>query len=238
MIILEIYYLMYNSKVKQCVDFIMQGDNCMLEKISFNVGRNDEEPNIALAIELCQSKDMKGIKEIIRGLDNKNSHIANDCIKVLYEIGERNPELIADYALVFIRMLTSRNNRLVWGAMTAISKITFLRSKEIFDNIDIIIEAYERGSVITRDNSISVFAKLSKAHSEYEKLAFSKIIEHLKTCKPKEVPQHAERAFEAVKKANSKEFMEVLLVRRPCLTEAQKKRIDKLIKKIKKGEFS
>ncbi len=210
----------------------------MIEKIAYNLGRNDEEPNVNLAIELCETKNLDGIKEIINGLKNGKEQLANDCIKVLYEIGERNPELIADYVLDFIQLLKSRNNRLVWGGMTAISRITFLKPKEIFENIDIIISAYENGSVITKDNSISVFAELAKADKHYEKIMFKKIIEHLKTCRPKEVGQHAERAFICINEENSKEFVDVLLKRREYLSESQKKRVDKLIKKIENGKFN
>ncbi|MFW2488597.1 hypothetical protein ACN077_08460 [Clostridium chromiireducens] len=210
----------------------------MVEKIAFNLGRNDEKPNIDLAIELINLKDLEGIKEIVDGLKNKKEQIANDCIKVLYEIGERNPELITEYVLDFINLLKSRNNRLVWGGMTAISKITFLKPKEIFENIEIIISAYENGSVITRDNSISVFAELAKADKEYEKLMLKKILNHLSNCRPKEVGQHAERAFICINQENSKEFISVLLKRRKTLSDSQKKRIDKLIKNIENGNFN
>ncbi|EKQ52661.1 MULTISPECIES: hypothetical protein [unclassified Clostridium] len=210
----------------------------MIEKVAFNIGRNDEEPNINLAIELVELKDLEGIKEIIIGLKNKKEQIANDCIKVLYEIGERNPELIADYVIDFIELLKSRNNRLVWGGMIALSKITFLKPKEVYENIEIIINAYENGSVITRDNSISVFAELSKADKKYEKLMLKKILEHLETCRPKEVGQHAERAFICINEENSKEFLSVLLKRRDNLSESQKNRVDKLIKNINKGNFN
>lgn len=107
----------------------------MIEKIAFNLGRNDEKPNIDLAIELINSKDLDGIKEIVDRLKNKKEQIANDRIKVIYEIGERNPQLIAEYVLDFINLLKSKNNRLVWGCMTAISKITFLKPKDVFKNM-------------------------------------------------------------------------------------------------------
>lgn len=118
-----------------------------------------------------------------------------------------------------------------------ISKITFLKYKEVFENIEIIIKAYENGSVITRDNSISVFAELAKADKKYEKVMLKKIIEHLEACRPKEVGQHAERAFICINELNAKEFVSVLLKRREHLTDAQKKRIDKLIKNIENGKF-
>lgn len=83
-----------------------------------------------------------------------------------------------------------------------------------------------------------MFARLAKADKSYEKIMFNKIIEHLESCRPKEVGQHAERAFICVNEGNSKEFADVLLKRREYLTEAQKKRVDKLMKNIKEGKFN
>jgi hypothetical protein len=208
----------------------------MIEKLAYSLGRNDEGPNIELALELIKTKDSKGIGEIVDGL-NTREQIANDCIKVLYEIGEREPVLIAKYAEVFIGLLQSKNNRLVWGAMTALSKIASLAAREIFDNLDTIIKAYENGSVITVDTSISVFAELAKVGLKYERKAFPIIIKHLETCRPKEVGQHAERAFICVTKNNSELFEKTLLKRYDSLTDSQKKRVDKLLKKIKDGRF-
>ena len=80
----------------------------MIEKLAFSLGRNDELPNIELAQQLCKENNAEGIKEIVDGLKIKDKRIANDCIKVLYEIGEKNPALIAEYADVFINLLNSR----------------------------------------------------------------------------------------------------------------------------------
>ena len=55
-----------------------------------------------MAEELCRSTDTAGIKEIVVGFIGEDKAIANDCIEVLYEIGERKPELIADYVYEFI----------------------------------------------------------------------------------------------------------------------------------------
>jgi len=204
----------------------------MLEKLAYSLGRNDEEPNVELAKLLAKTKNKKGIKDIVDGLNNPKPQIANDCIKVLYEIAEISPELISEYTGIFIELLKSRNCRLVWGAMTALSKIVSLNPDEVFKNLDVIIRAYENGKVITVDNSISVFAELVKANKKYEKAVFPIIIGHLEKCRPKEVGQHAERAFVCVNKNNSQLFKETLLKRRGVLTDAQKKRVDKLLSKI------
>ena len=204
----------------------------MIEKLAYSLGRNDEEPNIELAKELAKTKNKKGIKEIVDGLSNSKKQIANDCIKVLYEIADIMPEFVSEYADNFIQLLKSRNCRLVWGSMTALSKIVSLKPDEIFKNLDIILRAYEKGKVITVDNSISVFAGLVKADKKYEKKVFPIIIGHLEKCRPKEVGQHAERAFVCINKNNSTIFKETLLKRRESLTDAQKKRVDKLLKQL------
>ena len=206
----------------------------MIEKVAYSIGRNDEEPNIKLALELIKTKNIKGINEIVEGLNDQVEQIANDCIKVLYEIGEREPELISDHVNVFIKLLKSKNNRLVWGSMMALAKITSLKPQEIFDNLDIVIKAYENGSVITVDNSITVFAELIKAVQEYEKKIFPIIINHLETCRPKEVGQHSERAFICITKNNANIFKKTLINRLDSLTVPQKKRVDKILKKIEK----
>ena len=204
----------------------------MLEKLAYSLGRNDEEPNIELAKELAKTKNKKGILEIVDGLNNTKTQIANDCIKVLYEICEIEPELISEYIGNFIQLLKSGNNRLVWGSMTALSKIVSLNPNEAYKNLDIIVNAYEKGSVITVDNSISVFAELAKADKKYEKKVFPIIIEHLEKCRPQQVAQHAERAFACINKNNSQQYKETLLKRLGSLNESQKKRVEKLLKKV------
>ena len=203
----------------------------MLEKLAYSLGRNDEEPNIELAEELAKTKNKKGIKEIVDGLHNPKEQIANDCIKVLYEIAEIRPELISEYVGNLIQLLRSRNNRLVWGSMTALSKIVSLNAEEAYQNLNTILKAYEKGSQITIDNSISVFAELVRADKKYEKKVFPIIIEHLEKCRPKDVGQHAERAFVCINKNNFQKYKETLLKRRESLTDAQKKRVDKLLSK-------
>ena len=204
----------------------------MIEKLACKLGRNDEIPNIELAEYLCQHNDIDGIKEIINGFKGKDKAVANDCIKVLYEIGERNPSLISDYVNDFISSLQSKNNRLVWGSMTALAQIVEYASEPIFEKLSVIIAAYEYGSVITVDNSISVFAGLCKANDSYAETVLPIIIKHLQNCRPKEVPQHAERAAVCINSDNAEQFIGVLEKRKPHLTPGQQTRINKLMKKL------
>lgn len=202
----------------------------MIEKLASSLGRVDEVPNIELAIELSNDNDEIGVSEIVSGVKGKDKAISSDCIKVLYEIGNRKPELIADYAEDFLGMLMSKNNRLVWGSMMALATITDLRSDIVFTKLDNVKKAYASGSVITIDNSMTVFAKLCKANEGYENEIFPFLLQHLSTCRPKEVSQHAERIFICVNDKNRDSFCEVLEDRKPHLSKAQLARVNKLLK--------
>ena len=204
----------------------------MIERLACKLGRNDEAPNIELAEFLCQHNDTAGIKEIVDGFMGTDKAVANDCIKVLYEIGERNPALISCYANEFISRLRSKNNRLAWGSMTALAKIAEYAPKPIIDKLPVIVAAYEDGSVITVDNSISVFAGLCKADDGYAESVLPIILNHLRECKPKDVPQHAERASICFNGKNANAFIDALEIRLPHLTSSGQTRICKLLKKL------
>ena len=79
---------------------------------------------------------------------------------MLYEIGYRKPHLIADHSRHFLRLLESKDNRLQWGAMTALGCIAREKPAEIFDSLGRIIEAAEKGSVITRDHCVKILVSL------------------------------------------------------------------------------
>jgi len=204
----------------------------MIEKLACSLGRNDEVPNVELAEELCRNNDVSGIKEVVGGFIGSDKAVANDCIKVLYEIGERKPELIAGYANEFISLLRSKNNRLAWGSMTALAKIAELSPESIFRELPTVIAAYEEGSVITVDNSISLFARLCKADESYAKEVLPILITHLQQCRPKDVPQHAERAALCFNNNNSQAFIEVLEKRLPDIATAGQTRVKKLLKRL------
>jgi len=204
----------------------------MIELLACKLGRNDEIPNVELAEKLCKSMDKKGISEIVEGLKSKEQAVANDCIKVLYEVGQRKPELIADFTGEFITALSDKNNRIVWGSMTALFYITPVKPDEIFDRLPEILSAYKKGSVITVDNSISVFARLCQANSDYQAKVFPILLDHLANCRAKEIPQHAERMAVCIDSGNKEAFIKALEARASELSDAQNQRIRKLIKKI------
>lgn len=206
----------------------------VLNKIAYFQNRRDEVPNQELAKKLVESKDTAGIREIAENLWNKDRNVANDCIKVLYEIGYLAPELIADYVGDFLKFMQSRNNRLVWGAMLALSTIASLKAGAIFPHVEEIEKVMENGSVITIDNGVKILAIVASQNEVYRIEIFPHLFNHLTTCRPKDVPQHSEKTLVAVNAANKGEFIAVLEKRIVDLQGAQVTRVKKVIKEAEK----
>lgn len=204
----------------------------VLERIACQQNRKDDVPNQELARDLATRQDLAGIREIANNLFNRDQNIQSDCIKVLYEIGYLDPGLIENYVGDFLKLLHSGNNRLNWGAMLALSTIASLKADEIFSSIDLIFQTMQSGSVITIDNSVKVLAAVAAHCSDYNKSIFPYLLEHLKTCRPKEVAQHAESIMVAVRahRENRSDYLDTLKDREKSLTSAQLARVKKLYK--------
>ena len=202
----------------------------ILNRLASLQNRRDEVPNQELARDLATKKDKAGICEIAENLWNRDKNIQADCIKVLYEIGYLEPKLIAGYAEDFVKLLKSKNNRLVWGAMIALAEVAKADAEVVFKNLDAIKKAKETGSVITIDNAISALALTASADPKYNEAIFPYLLGHLSSCRPKEVPQHAERTFPAVNSGNKNEFIKILEKRMEDLSGGGLARVKKLIK--------
>lgn len=81
----------------------------VIAKLATSLNRRDEIPNQELAAEILRTKDKKAVAELVENLQNKDKNISSDCIKVLYEIGEKDPTLIDPYYKNFLLLLDSKN---------------------------------------------------------------------------------------------------------------------------------
>jgi hypothetical protein len=200
-----------------------------IDQIASALGRRDEVPNQELARSLAASGDAQGIAEIAAGLQSPDKGIRADCIKVLYEVGYLRPDLVSAYASIFLKLLASKNNRLVWGGMIALSTVASLAADVIYKRADDIIGVMERGSVITVDNGVKTLALVAAAKSRYAEQLYPYLLNHLKTCREKDVPQHAEHVLAAVNAGNKDAYIAVITRR---LTDAPASRAARLRKVI------
>ena len=207
----------------------------ILSKLATSLGRKDEVPNQELAKDIVDKADKVAAAELCDHLqNNKDKKIQSDCIKVLYEIGETAPDLIAKHTSIFLATLNSKNNRLVWGSMAALDTIASVKPGAIFDSLGDILRAMDKGSVITKDHGVGILIKLAGA-TDYEAQAFPLLIEQLLLCPSKQLPMYAERTFPIINTSNKVSFEKLLLERKAELEkDSQRKRIEKVLKKISK----
>ncbi len=206
----------------------------VLNKLASMQGRRDETPNQLLAKELARARDKAGIREIAENLWNKDKRIAFDCIKTLYEVGYIEPTLIRGYAREFLHLLHSRNNRMVWGAMLALSTIAELEADAIFERHADIQQALEHGSVITVDNAVKTLARVASKKDAYRRKLLPDLLKYLEICRLKSVPQYAESTVVAVDEKHKKKFIAVLEKRIESMTSSQASRIRRVIREAEK----
>ncbi|MDB5034423.1 MAG: hypothetical protein JWQ98_1664 [Chlorobi bacterium] len=207
----------------------------VLENPATTLNRRDEIPNRDLALRIIQENNTEAARQLVDYLLTGNRNIQADCIKVLCEIGERNPDLIADYHAELGTFLESRNNRMVWGAMATLDTIALSRPKEIHAMLPRIIAAAKSGTVITRDHAVGIMTKLGTL-KRYANDCIPPLIEQLTTCPTNQFPMYAEKSLAVITGANREIFRNTFTGRLDDLrTESQRKRVLKVLKRINDG---
>lgn len=201
------------------------------ERLAGALDRRDEEPNVALAEELAASGNKQEIAELVEIVRSGTSRQRNDAMKVLYEIGARNPDLIGFYCPTFIDALGSGNNRQVWGAMTALDAVAEIRADEIAAELPKVIEAADRGSVIAKDRCTSLLVKL--ARSGYAEKAVPILVERLKDAAPNQFPTYAEETASVLTPEEKPGFLAIVRSRLDGMMQKSKRdRMEKLLAKL------
>jgi hypothetical protein len=207
----------------------------VLEKLACKQDRRDEVPNQELARELVDTQNHEGLREIAENLWNKDKNVQADCIKVLYETGYLAPELIADYTGDLLKLMKNKNNRLVWGAMIALSTVATLKADQLFPQTREIEQVMDTGSVITKDCGVRILALVAAQNESYRREIFPYLLNHLATCRPKDVPQHSEKSLPAVDGQNKTGFIALLEKRSADLSKSELTRVKKVIKAAEKA---
>lgn len=203
----------------------------VIGKLATSLNRRDEVPNQELAAMIAEKKDTKAIKELVEHLADKDKGIQSDCIKVLYEVGNIRPSLIAGYVKEFVALLDNKFNRLQWGAMHALNSLTVEMPEVIYHALPKLAAVADQGSVITRDNYVAILIKLGGI-ANYTENIFPLLQEQLLSCPPNQLPMYAENALPIIDKPNKAAFIEALNSRLDDLEkESKRKRVEKVIKK-------
>jgi hypothetical protein len=204
----------------------------VINKLAASLNRRDEGPNVDLAATIVQTTDINAIQELVQNLNHKSKGIRQDCIKVLYEVGERNPALIARYANEFGTLLESKDNRLQWGAMTALDTIALEEPAKIYEMLSKILDVADKGSVISRDRAVGILIKLASLKPHHKACSLL-LLEQLAKCPNNQFPMYIENSIGIINDENRAQFRDVVTTRIDRLDkESEEKRLRKALKKI------
>lgn len=203
-----------------------------IDKIAYNLGARDEVPNQELAKSLVDLNDTEGMDEIASYLYDKNKSVASDCLKVIYEAGYLKPEMISKYVSEFLKLLTSKNNRMVWGAMIAVSNVTPFEHEKIFEKIDLIMKLTKTGTVITHIHGINVMLKLCVIDRKYYDKLYPTLLNYLRDCRTVDFGKRVELYTSIINDENREEILTIGKNRLPDTNKNQQTRIKKALKDV------
>lgn len=205
----------------------------VLDKLASALGRNDEKPNVELAEALAATPDASAIAELAEALATGSTAVSNDAIKVLYELGERRPELVAPHAPAFLKLLSGKNNRNVWGALQAIETITALQPDTVLAELPAILAAADKGSVIAKDKAVAILVKLAAAG--HGSVMLPVLLGRLETAAPNQLPMYAEQAVTVIDAAHRERFAAILEGRLGGIeAPAKRARVEKMLRRLRK----
>ncbi len=204
----------------------------VLSKISYFQNRRDEVPNKELAKTLAETDDEAGIAELVANLKHKNKSVQSDCLAVLYHVGYVKPHLIADYVEDFLALLKSKNNRLVWGGMIALSTIADLKPNEICANLDTVKQAIDKGTLITVVWGVKTIAKVASSNKSCKSDVVPILLSQLKNCVARDVAMHFENSLPAIDDENKVLFLRIVEDRKKEMTASQLTRLKKAEKNL------
>ena len=149
------------------------------------------------------------------------------------EVAYRQPALISAYVDDLVGLLTSRDNRLVWGGMTALGTVTPVAAAAVWPHVEAVLQATQEGSVITQDWGVRVLAALAAADPAYAQRVWPFLLDFLRSCRPKDLARHAESVqVAAAAPLAASDLRQVLTQRLGDLKPAARKRVAKLISTI------
>lgn len=203
----------------------------VLERLAGAMDRRDERPNVELAEDIVARHDSAAVAELAGAVRSGTARQANDALKVLYEIGTRDPALVGGQSPVFIQALGSANNRTRWTGMMALDTVAETRAEALVADLPAILEAADRGSVIAKDRCNSILVKLARAG--YADKAVPLLVERLRHAAPNQFPSYAEAMAPVLPPEARPGFLAVLRDRLGKIgQESKRKRVEKLLGKM------
>jgi len=204
-------------------------------RLSYAVGRKDQEPNKLLAEEIVQANDEQKVRELIAIFDSKlHVGIQKDCSLTLAWIAERKPQMVSPYVDYFLEKLQDPINRVIWGSMMSLTAIAAFEQDKLYQNLPRIMDAMDAGTVVTRDHGYRILVTLYQ-NKKFQEDVFLLILEQLSKAPSNQLGQYVERIMEVLDAKHKNDLIAILEERfSDIVNDHHIKRLEKNLKKLYK----
>ncbi|MCZ4272421.1 hypothetical protein [Maritalea porphyrae] len=195
--------------------------------------RHDEKPNVELAQRLAKQAEVSSeVLELLAIVKNGEKAQAHDAIKVLYELAALRPGAFGDKIGFVFDLLGTKDNRILWGALTLLANTCKLDHGATFEHLPQILDASARGSVIAKDATCEILLELA-ASSAHQNQVHPHLINFLSAAAPNQLPMYAENAAKRFINTENVELVHTLFARLEEMpTAAKRARLEKAIAKL------
>jgi hypothetical protein len=140
----------------------------ILNQLSSQTGDRTEASNLKVVAQCLENPNL--LTEIAEGLKESDAALMGDCAEVLTKVAEVHPEWVVPYAEALSALLSSKNTRVRWEAVHALSLVATLTPATIAPLLPILMEKIRTdASVIVRDyatDTIANYASTGKSAAE------------------------------------------------------------------------
>lgn len=206
----------------------------IVSRLSYSQNRKDQGPNKVLAQDIIDRADQDGILQLFALLASKETHkeLRKDASLTIAWVAERAPYLIERYAAELVSFLHDTTNRVIWGSMMALCAIAELKKPFLFENLSVIIDAMDAGTVVTRDHGYRILVTLYQ-DEHYAPDVILLIKEQLLLAPSNQLGQYAERMLPVIQPAHKPLLISTLETRREDVKNPHHlKRLNKNLKKL------
>ncbi|MEQ9403227.1 MAG: hypothetical protein RIM99_06580 [Cyclobacteriaceae bacterium] len=205
------------------------------KRLSFSLDHRDQGPNKKLAKDIVDSQDKELLEELIQLLESRPAAgLQKDCAVTLAYVAEQSPRMLTPYTTQMINNMDASVNRVIWGSMMVLAHIAPLVSQELYSELPKIMDAMDKGTVVTRDYGFRILVELYQVDEIKEDMLYI-ILEQLAKSPGNQLGQYAERFMPVVTVDHKPTFIKTLEERRGDLTnEHHLKRLTKNLKKLYK----
>lgn len=204
----------------------------IVHRLASAQGRRDEGPNIELAIDIANSGDQEAMDELAGLVPTATRKLRHDALKTMYEVGDRRPELLLPHFDLLVEQLASKDNRTLWSGLIGLSVLANVAQKQLMPQLQTILAAAERSTVIARDKAMMIMAGLAGRDEFYDEV-LPQMLRHVSGAKDNQFPTYVEAASRVIAKNDHAKLARVITLRGEMVAHpAKQKRLEKVLKRL------